>query len=61
MAKELVVVGCVIAMVVSVFSGCATTVSEAEVETGSQGFVLRVNCAAYEPYTDKAGNLWLPD
>jgi endoglucanase len=24
-------------------------------------FVLRVNCAAYDPYTDKAGNLWLPD
>ena len=23
--------------------------------------VLRVNCGAYEPYTDKAGNLWLTD
>jgi hypothetical protein len=24
-------------------------------------FVLRVNCAGSEPYTDKAGNLWLAD
>ena len=24
-------------------------------------FVLRVNCAASEPYTDKAGNVWLVD
>ncbi len=23
--------------------------------------VLRVNCGAYEPYTDKAGNIWLAD
>jgi len=24
-------------------------------------FVLRVNCGAVEPYTDKAGNIWQPD
>ena len=24
-------------------------------------FVIRVACGAYEPYTDKNGNLWLPD
>jgi len=60
MAKELVIVSCVIAVVFLAFSGCATT-GEAEVETEAPKFVLRVNCAAYEPYTDKAGNLWLPD
>ena len=30
-------------------------------ETKSHEFVLRVNCGAYEPYTDNAGNVWLPD
>jgi hypothetical protein len=30
-------------------------------EVKSQKIVLRVNCGGYEPYTDKAGNLWLPD
>jgi hypothetical protein len=36
--------------------------TEAKVKTEAPSkFVLRVNCAATEPYTDKAGNLWLPD
>ncbi len=60
MAKELVIISCVVAVVVSAFSGCET-MGEADVETETPKFVLRVNCAAYEPYTDKAGNLWLPD
>ncbi len=30
-------------------------------EVKGNGFNLRVNCGAYEPYTDKAGNKWLPD
>jgi endoglucanase len=41
------------------------TEAETEVKamaiTETSKFALRVNCAAYDPYTDKAGNLWLPD
>ncbi|MGD8786162.1 MAG: malectin [Phycisphaerales bacterium] len=41
------------------------TEAKTEVETAAKPetpkFVLRVNCAAYDPYTDKTGNLWLPD
>ncbi|MHC4753228.1 MAG: malectin, partial [Planctomycetota bacterium] len=36
-------------------------VAEAVQEVKSTKFVLRVNCAASEPYTDEAGNEWLPD
>lgn len=60
MAKELVIVSCVVTVVVLAFSGCAT-MGEAEVKTEAPKFVLRVNCAATEPYSDKTGNLWLPD
>jgi len=56
MAKGLIIVSCVVAVVVLAFSGCATI---GEIEAPK--FVLRVNCAATEPYTDKAGNLWLLD
>jgi hypothetical protein len=36
--------------------------TEAKSKTAAPSkFVLRVNCAATEPYTDKAGNLWQPD
>ncbi|MFZ0035323.1 MAG: malectin [Sedimentisphaerales bacterium] len=36
--------------------------TEAKVKTEAPSkIVLRVNCAATEPYTDKAGNKWLPD
>ena len=56
MAKGLVIVSCVAAVMVLVFSGCATLS-----KTEAPKFVLRVNCAATEPYTDKAGNLWLVD
>lgn len=75
MAKRWVIVSCVIAVMVLAFSGCATTekakvgkaevgkaeVGKAKVGTETPKFVLRVNCAATEPYTDKAGNLWQPD
>jgi endoglucanase len=56
MAKGLIIVSCVVAVVVLAFSGCATME-----ETKAPKFVLRVNCAATEPYTDKAGNLWMVD
>jgi hypothetical protein len=56
MVKRLGVAGCVAAVVVLVFPGCATLT-----KTEAPKFVLRVNCAATEPYTDKAGNLWLAD
>jgi len=56
MTKGLVIVGCVAAVAVLAFSGCAM-MGKPE----APKFVLRVNCAATEPYTDKAGNLWLPD
>jgi hypothetical protein len=73
MNKKLVIVSCVVAAVVLAFSGCeptgkteikteAKSKTEAKVKTEAPSkFVLRVNCAATEPYTDKASNLWLPD
>jgi len=33
---------------------------ETEPAKGSK-FILRVNCGAFEPYTDKSGNVWLAD
>ncbi len=56
MAKGLVIVSCIAVVLVRVFSGCATME-----ETKTPKFVLRVNCAATESYTDKAGNIWLVD
>jgi endoglucanase len=56
MTKGLVNVSCIVAVLVLMFSGCATME-----ETKAPKFVLRVNCAATEPYTDKAGNMWLVD
>ena len=38
-----------------------TKVAPQAEEVKSQKVVLRVNCGAYEPYTDKAGNVWLAD
>jgi hypothetical protein len=65
MGKGWVIVSCIIAAMVSTFSGCEPTKS-AKVKTEATKaeapkFVLRVNCAAIEPYTDKAGNVWQPD
>lgn len=56
MTKRLVVAGFLIGVVLFALSGC-TTLGGAK----GHGFVLRVNCGAYEPYTDKAGNVWLAD
>jgi hypothetical protein len=73
MNKKLVIVSCVVAAVVLAFSGCeptgktkikteAKSKTEAKVKTEAPSkFVLRVNCAATEPYTDKTSNLWQPD
>jgi len=55
MAKGIVFMICAVAAAL-VFSGCATTG-----ETKAPATILRVNCAATEPYTDKAGNVWLAD
>jgi hypothetical protein len=38
-----------------------TKVAPQAEEVKSQKVVLRVNCGATEPYTDKAGNVWLAD
>jgi len=56
MARKIVIVSCVAAVAVLAFSGCATLS-----KTEAPKFVLRVNCAATEPYTDKAGSVWLLD
>ncbi len=62
MAKRLIFVCFVVGLVFFAMSGC-TDQSGIKVaqETKSREFVLRVNCGAYEPYTDNAGNVWLPD
>lgn len=56
MTKKLVFASYLIAVALLASSGCKT-MEQAE----SKKFVLRVNCAADEPYTDKVGNEWLPD
>jgi len=63
MTRKSIAVSCVVAAVLLASSGCATggrakpTAEEAKLPK----FVLRVNCAALEPYTDQAGNVWLAD
>jgi len=89
MRRVCLAVGCMIAVVILTFSGCATggrakaageqAKTPAEQATSEQAkatpgqataapeqvkapkLVLRVNCAALEPYTDQAGNVWLAD
>jgi hypothetical protein len=67
MNRKVVIVSSIVAAVVLAFSGCEPTgktkiKTEAKSKTEAPSkFVLRVNCAAIEPYTDKAGNKWLPD
>ena len=56
MTKRLALISCVVAVALLALLGCATTGRPKAAK-----FVLRVNCAASEPYTDKAGNLWLAD
>jgi len=56
MLKRWISVVHVIAVAILLTSGCATMD-----QPGKPEFTLRVNCAAFEPYTDNAGNVWLPD
>jgi len=56
MTKRLAFVSYLITVALLAFSGCETME-----QAKSKKFVLRVNCAAFDPYTDKAGNKWLPD
>lgn len=62
MAKRLVVAGFLVGAVLFTLPGCTTLegVKEAEEAKGPE-FVLRVNCGAFEHYTDKEGNVWLAD
>jgi len=71
MAKRLAAAGFLAGMVLFTLSGCATQCRDKETkvteeikpvqEAKGQEFVLRINCGASEPYTDKAGNIWLAD
>ncbi len=71
MAKRLAVAGFLAGMVLLTLSGCATQCRDKEPkvaeeikpvqEAKGREFVLRINCGASEPYTDKAGNIWLAD
>jgi len=56
MLKRWISVVNVVAVAGLLTSGCATMDQPCKPE-----FTMRVNCAAFEPYTDSAGNVWLPD
>lgn len=56
MIKRLITLCCIVAAVLLAFSGCATGGRAKAAKVA-----IRVNCAASEPYTDKAGNVWLAD
>jgi hypothetical protein len=57
MAKRLVFTGYLAAVVLFASFGCEPSSGGKKLAK----FVLRVNCAAFDTYTDKAGNEWLPD
>jgi endoglucanase len=60
MTKRLVVfAGFMVVVVLLALSGCAILGGDQQAK--GHKFALRVNCGAYEPYTDKAGNVWLAD
>jgi hypothetical protein len=71
MAKRLAVAGFLAGIVLFILSGCATQCRDKETEVAQEvkpvqeakgrEFILRINCGASEPYTDKAGNVWLAD
>jgi len=61
MTKKLVLACCLIAASLLVYSGCKPSSGGTAKKAKLAKLILRVNCAAYEPYTDKAGNEWLPD
>jgi hypothetical protein len=56
MARTLSIVAIVVVILMLICSGCGVLKLG-----GAPKFVLRVNCAATEPYIDLAGNEWLPD
>lgn len=56
MTGRLAAMSCMVAVALLALSGCATSGP-----AKAQKIALRVNCAASEPYTDKAGNVWLAD
>ena len=61
MTKRLVLASYLIAVVLLAFSGCEPSPSKTTKKADLAKFILRVNCAAFDPYIDKAGNEWLPD
>jgi len=56
MTKRLVFVSYLITAALLALSGCETME-----QAKAPKFVLRVNCAAFDTYIDKAGNEWLSD
>lgn len=58
MIKRLVFVGYLTAVVLLASSGCEPSSTK---KANLAKCILRVNCAAFDIYTDKAGNEWLPD
>jgi len=61
MTKRLIFTSYLIAIALLVFSGCEPSPSKTTKKANLAKFIMRVNCAAFDPYTDKAGNEWLPD
>ncbi len=61
MIKRLVFTIYLTSIVLISFSGCEPSPSRTAKKANLAKFIMRVNCAAIDPYTDKAGNEWLPD
>jgi len=61
MFKRLVFASYLTAIVLFAFSGCEPSPSKTTSKANLAKFVMRVNCGAFDPYTDKAGNKWLAD
>lgn len=62
MAKGKVVAGFLVGAVLFALSGCATMDGAKDAQEAKEPeFVLRVNCGASMPYTDKTDNVWLAD
>ena len=59
MAKGLIVAGFLVGIVLFALQGCTTL--DGTKEAKEPEFVLRINCGAFEPYTDREGNVWLAD
>lgn len=59
MIKRLVFISYLIAVMLFAVSGCEP--SSGTQKANLAEYVMRVNCGAFDPYTDKAGNKWLAD